>query len=108
MSAHLPQSATPFVGRQDELDQITRLLADPACRLLTLVGPGGIGKTRLALEAARLNSDAFADGVYLVLFQPLTSPDFMVSAIAEAVGFQFYPGGDSIRQLLDYLRDKMM
>ena len=53
---HLPPYPTPFVGRQDELAQISALLADPACRLLTLVGPGGIGKTRLAVEAARQQS----------------------------------------------------
>jgi predicted ATPase/DNA-binding NarL/FixJ family response regulator len=102
----LPHLSTPFVGRQDELDRIRQLFSDPTCRLLTLVGPGGIGKTRLALEAARLNLEAFEDGVYFIPFQPLTSPDFMVSAIAEAIGFQFYPGSDPKQQLLGYLRER--
>src|SRR5262245_20353353 len=54
MDAHnLPAQLTPFIGRVEELGEIAALLSDPACRLLTLVGPGGIGKTRLALEAAR-------------------------------------------------------
>ena len=96
-------SASPFVGRHDELAQIAALLADPACRLLTLVGPGGIGKTRLALEAAQQLSDA-----HFVPLQPLTSADFIVSAIADAVGFQFYSSDDPKRQLLDYLREKSL
>ena len=54
---NLPSQPTPFIGREDELAEITNLLATPACRLLTLTGPGGIGKTRLALEAARLLLD---------------------------------------------------
>jgi hypothetical protein len=52
--SNLPVFPTPFVGRQDELAQIAHLLADPTCRLLTLLGPGGIGKTRFAVEASRL------------------------------------------------------
>src|SRR5262245_15486171 len=102
MTTHnLPSQPTPFIGRQDELTEITRLLADPACRLLTLVGPGGIGKTRLATEAARLLIDSpllqgEAQGVRVcfALLQPLTSPDFIVSTIASAVNLQFLPGGE--------------
>ena len=66
-SAHnLPFQTPPFVGRTAELDQIAQQLDDPACRLLTLVGFGGIGKTRLAIEAARRNATSFADGVLFV------------------------------------------
>jgi len=100
-------SSTPFVGRTQELAEIARLLSDPTCRLLTLVGPGGIGKTRLALEAAtQLEPDL--DGVYFVPLQPLSSPDHIVSGIAEAVGFQFYQGGEPQEQLLDYFREKAL
>jgi predicted ATPase/DNA-binding CsgD family transcriptional regulator len=109
-----PTTATSFVGRNAELAEIVRLLSDPACRLLTLVGPGGIGKTRLAIEAARRlsvgegfkPSSTYPHSVYFVAFQPLTSPDFMVSTIADALGFQFYAGAEPKRQLLDYLRAK--
>src|SRR5262245_37427086 len=101
---HLP--LTPFIGRDKELAEISQLLSTPACRLLTLVGPGGIGKTRLALEAAGRLS--FPNGVHAVPLQPLTSPEFMVPAIAEAVHFQFYAGRDPKQQLLDYLREKAL
>ncbi len=109
-------AVTPFVGRDQELAEITQLLSTPACRLLTLVGPGGVGKTRLALEAARRlidsppyrNGEGLGGGVCFVPLQPLTSPDFMMPAIAEAVDFQFYEGADSKQQLLDYFREKSM
>ncbi len=103
---NLPSQPTPFVGRQQELTEIARLLADPACRLLTLVGPGGIGKTRLALEAAAAQLDAFADGVFFVALQPLESPDFIAAAIAEAIDCQLGQSDDPRRQLLKCLSDK--
>jgi predicted ATPase/DNA-binding CsgD family transcriptional regulator len=117
---NLPAQTTPFVGRTHELADIAALLADPACRLLTLVGPGGIGKTRLAIEAGRTMLDGngvgairesplqtpFPNGVYFVALQPLSSPDFIISTIASAVNFQFYPGGEPKQQLLDYFREK--
>ncbi|MFL7809758.1 MAG: BTAD domain-containing putative transcriptional regulator, partial [Anaerolineae bacterium] len=61
--SHLPQQATPFVGRASELADIARHLADPGCRLLTLVGSGGIGKTRLAIEAAAAQGGCLTQGV---------------------------------------------
>lgn len=105
---HFPTYTVPFVGRADELHQIASLLHDPACRLLTLTGPGGIGKTRLAIEAARAQSEAFPDGQFFVPLQPLSSADLIVPAIAEAVNFQFYPGSAPQQQLLDYFRNKSM
>jgi predicted ATPase/DNA-binding CsgD family transcriptional regulator len=103
---NLPQYATSFVGRLTEITEITNRLNNPNCRLLCLVGPGGIGKTRLAIQVAANWADQFDDGVCFVPLQPLNSPNFMVSIIADAVGFQFYPGGDPKKQLLDYLREK--
>jgi non-specific serine/threonine protein kinase len=119
---NLPVQATPFVGREHELAELSKLLSNPAVRLVTILAPGGMGKTRLALAAAEqwLNSTSvganrrfapttlslFANGVYFVALAPLTSPDFMVSTIAEAVGFQFYPGGEPQQQLLDFFREK--
>jgi hypothetical protein len=72
---NLPGQPTLFVGRTDELAEITGRLANPACRLLTLVGPGGIGKTRLAIQAASDMLPNFANGVYFVSLQPIENPD---------------------------------
>ena len=110
---NLPQELTPFVGRQAELTEITRLLNDPAVRLLTLLGPGGMGKTRLGLEAG-LNmlkngdSQTFVQGVFFVGLAPLESVDAIVPAVASAVGFSFREGGEPRQQLLDYLAEKSM
>ena len=63
---NLPYQSTPFIGRIEELEQLAEHLQDPECRLLTVVGPGGIGKTRLALEAAAAQLIHFRDGVYFI------------------------------------------
>ncbi|NIV39345.1 MAG: AAA family ATPase, partial [Anaerolineae bacterium] len=111
---NLPLQLTPFVGRETELGQIATRLTDPACRLLTLVGPGGCGKTRLALQAAQnLIEDAsgdipFTQGVYFVPLVALHSPEALVPAIADALNFTFYREAEPRQQLLDYLREKEM
>jgi predicted ATPase len=102
----LPVHPTPLVGRQRELAELGQLLADPACRLLTLVGPGGVGKTRLAIRAARQFGHFFADGVAFVPLAPLTSTHFIVPAIAQALGFGFSGPAEPQKQLQQYLYDK--
>jgi predicted ATPase/DNA-binding SARP family transcriptional activator len=117
---NLPVQLTPFVGRKGLLAQVAACLQQPACRLLTLVGPGGSGKTRLALQTAAeilsgAQPDCYPDGVYLISLAALDSAEAMVPAVAGAIGFSFYaePGrpqqpASSRRQLLDYLRGKAM
>ncbi|OGD78122.1 MAG: hypothetical protein A2Y64_01255 [Candidatus Coatesbacteria bacterium RBG_13_66_14] len=100
---NLPAQSTPFVGREDELARIAELLTSPGCRLLTLLGPGGIGKTRLALQAAAERIEDFADGVWFVALAPLASPEFIVSTVAEALRFHFGGREDPQAQLLRYL-----
>jgi DNA-binding SARP family transcriptional activator len=109
---NLPLHPTPFVGRKDELARIHRLLNDPSRRLVTVTGVGGVGKTRLALQAATQavheKSASFPNGVYLVPLAPLDSADHLVPAIANALEFSFYKGADPKTQLLNYLRRKEM
>ncbi|NIP84114.1 MAG: AAA family ATPase, partial [Planctomycetales bacterium] len=105
---NLPVQITPFVGREAALAGIADRLQDPTCRLLTLVGPGGCGKTRLALEAAAAQVDNYAHGVFFVSLAPLDSAEAIVPTVAEALGFRFYEGGEPQQQLLDYLHQKAM
>ena len=102
----LPVPPTPFVGRTQELQRIEAMLADPECRLLTLVGPGGVGKTRLAMEAASRATTDFLHGLCFVPLGALQSPDQVLAALADALEFTFQPGPDMGRQLLGYLRER--
>ena len=104
---NLAVTSTPFIGRLQEIDEISVLLEDPSCRLLTLVGPGGIGKTRLAVEVASHKRDSFPDGIFFVPLAPLNRVDDMLTAIAEATPFRFEQDQRSPReQFLAYLREK--
>lgn len=104
----LPMQTTPFFGRESEIAEITKLIADPACRLITLVGSGGTGKTRLALQAAAERADEFPQGVYYIPLAALYSPHFLILAIAEGLRFSFYPKEDEKMQLINYLRGKKL
>lgn len=101
----LPAQLTHFIGRKNELIEIARLLADPNCRLLTLCGPGGIGKTRLAIEAATHNASLFPDGIWMANLEPLSSIDEMISAIVATFGLQIQDGRNLQQQLLNYLSE---
>jgi predicted ATPase/DNA-binding SARP family transcriptional activator len=101
---NLPHQSTPFIGRQRELAEIKQTLAQD--RLLTLIGPGGTGKTRLALQAATDLANAFRNGVFLVALAPISSPDFIVQTVAEAIGFPLSTHEDPKTQLLRHLRHR--
>ena len=105
-SGNLPQPLTPFIGREPELTALGQLLQDPQCSLLTIVGPGGIGKTRLAIEAGQSSQGIFPDGAWFVSLASLNSPDMIVPAIADAVDFRFHDPTNPQAQLLRYLRAK--
>ena len=82
----LPARTTSFVGRDDELEELLRLVERSDVRLVTLTGPGGIGKTRLAVEAARRLAPRFPDGAAYVALDRLADPELVPAAIADAVG----------------------
>ena len=109
---NLPAQPTPFVGRERELSDIVRRLTDPDCRLLTLVGPGGIGKTRLALRVAQdiLARDGvetlFADGIFFVSLAAVSSTAGAIAEIAKVTRLTFFNNVSPERQLLDHLRER--
>ena len=104
--SNLPVLLTPFVGREAMLVELKERLQDPDCRLLTLVGPGGSGKTRLALEAAAVQLANYTHGVFFGSLAPLQSVEAIVPTVAEALGFSLHEEVEPRRQLLDYLRQK--
>ena len=105
---NLPLQPTPFLGRERELAAVATLLRTPSLRLLTLTGPGGTGKTRLALQAVADALDDFADGVWFVNLAPIGDPTLVISTIAQMLDVQErgqQPLGDL---LMHYLRDKAL
>ncbi len=105
---NLPVPTAPFVGRARELEQIQAQLVRPSCRLLTLVGPGGIGKTRLALQIAETAVGTTLNGVFFVPLAAVPTPEFIIPAIAEAVDFTFAGAAPPQTQLLNFLQAKEM
>lgn len=103
-AAAIETPALPFLGREEELARIAAALADPACRILTLVGPGGMGKTRLAVQAARANQAPFPDGVHHVSLVGVGSVDRLLTAVGVALGLSGQ--GAPLERLVAALRDR--
>lgn len=101
-----PAYPTLFVGRNQELRALTALLSDPACRVITLVGPGGIGKSRLALHVAARASHVFLEGITFIPLAALAPTDSLIPAIAAGLPIVFQGARELLPQLLAYLRDK--
>lgn len=95
-TSNLPASPTPFLGRNREIESVRETLLRPEVRLLTLTGPGGTGKTRLAIEAARGALREFPDGVYFVSLAPIDTPDAVPGTIARSFGS--IAGNDGLTQ----------
>lgn len=104
----LPVYATPFFGREAELAAIGRLLDDPACRLIVLVGMGGIGKTRLAVQAANASRARFPDGVAFVALAESRTAGDLSTALADALKVPARAGAAPEQALRSYLRARRM
>ncbi|MCG3210708.1 MAG: hypothetical protein FOGNACKC_04339 [Anaerolineae bacterium] len=102
----LPLPATSFIGREEELAWIEQQLQKPACRLLTLVGPGGIGKTRLAIEAARREAINFWHGVCFVPLSIVPSANQLLPALTQALRFSPTRPSVAEAQLMQFLRQR--
>lgn len=101
---HLPKSRSRFLGRSEELRLLSELLADPITGLVTITGSGGVGKTRLAVQAAGDIADSFPDGVFFVPLGPVDSKDDIVQAIVSSMELTFFSSTEPlIEQLREYL-----
>jgi len=103
---NLPPQPTPLIGREAELDQTRAALLDEGVRLLTLTGPGGTGKTRLALQLAAQVIDRFRHGAFFVPLAHISDPEMVVPSVAQALGVNETPGRPLLHNLQEYLRDK--
>jgi predicted ATPase/DNA-binding SARP family transcriptional activator len=105
-SSNLPRPVTRLVGRDDELRALSDLMADPDVPLVTLTGPGGVGKTRLLLELATRHEQSFADGAAFVRLEHVTDPALVAAEIASAVAHRDRGESPSADALPNYLRDR--
>jgi len=103
---HLPVSPTPLVGREQEVNVITKQLLEPACRLLTLTGPGGIGKTRLSIEVGNSLEQHFVDGIHFIPLAGIGTTESILPAIADVLELGFSGPADALVQLNNSLHNK--
>jgi predicted ATPase/transcriptional regulator with XRE-family HTH domain len=106
--SNLPASLTSLVGREQEITRVHEYLSNPSVRLATLIGPPGIGKTRLSIEAARTALPHFQDGVFFVALAPLDDPALIGVTIAQALGYVGARNISTNEQLIEGIGDKQM
>jgi predicted ATPase/transcriptional regulator with XRE-family HTH domain len=104
--SNLPAFPTQFVGREFEISIVANHLRDPSCRLLTLTGPGGVGKTRLAVEVAGKLESVFPDGIFFLPMASVNLSEAIIPAFANGLGVVFSGPADPIIQVINALRNK--
>jgi predicted ATPase/DNA-binding XRE family transcriptional regulator len=105
---NLPATVTSFIGREQEIMEIRDYLASPKIRLVTLIGPPGIGKTRLSIESARAVLSDFPDGVFFVALAPLDDPSLIAQTIAHSLGYVGVTKISTEKQLKEGIGDKQL
>ena len=108
LKSKLPLALTSFIGREHELRAIILQLQNPSCRLLNLTGPGGVGKTRLALEIAQQLHNSFNHGACFIPLVGTSTSEFVIPAIADALGFSFSGAIELKVQLFNFLKEKQV
>lgn len=103
---NLPAPTTRLIGRRVEMDALNRLLGDYETRMITLLAPGGMGKTALMLEVAYQQLQRFADGIYLITVSGPISAEHLATMIADVLNYHFYPGGSAQQQILGFIRPR--
>jgi predicted ATPase/serine/threonine protein kinase/DNA-binding CsgD family transcriptional regulator len=105
---NLPAQPSPLIGREQEIQAVYTLLGQPEVRLVTLTGPGGVGKTRLGLQVATDLLDDFPDGVRFIPLAPISDPDLVIPTIAQTLGIKEAGERPLLDLLQSFLRDKYL
>src|SRR5215208_1457797 len=105
-AASLPRPLTSLIGRDRDIQRIRTLIQPEQARLVTLTGPGGVGKTRLALQVAASMHQDFAHGAYFVSLAPISDPDFVLPTVAQTLGVREVTAEPILRSLCSALSDK--
>ena len=105
---NLPPQPTAFIGREADVRRVQTALADPAIRVLSLIGPGGIGKTRLALATAAGTIEAFADGIWFVPLATIDDPELVAPAIARVFGVRESVDRSLLEAIIDHLAERAL
>ena len=105
---NLPLQPTPFLGREKEVDALQQLLLRESSRLVTLTGPGGVGKTRLGLQVAAELAEHFPDGTWFVSLAPISDPDLVIPTISQVLGLREARDQAPLEHLKSALQEKKM